>query len=205
METIENKKKEIMRLELVHIPKTAGRSLLETYPECQWNSKKTISKVRAKIPYYFEKKCPCNFWHNHELISALYGGDAKTFCVIRDPVDRLVSEYKHRKLPDDAGFFNHVVRIWRKEVEENPFMLDNHLRPQHLFAEQCDHVLLLDKDFEKNLHNLLKQYCIKPKPLHHIGSHPYQHVNRQCLSKKNLVWVHSYYKKDFEMCETYRQ
>lgn len=194
-----------MRLELVHIPKTAGRSLLETYPECQWMGKKSdLSTVVNKIPHYFEQKRPCNFWHHHELIQPLYV-DAKKFCVIRDPVDRLVSEYKHRKLPDDVGFFNHVVKRWRKEVEVNPFMLDNHLRPQHLFAEQCDHVVMLDKDFENNLYNLLKQYGIPPKPLHHIGSEPYQHVNRHCLSKKNLAWVHSYYKKDFEMCEIYRR
>lgn len=195
-----------MRLEFVHIPKTGGQSIKASFPECQWYSKQTDkSTVAHKIPGYFDDSPRgttarrCNFWHNHELISSLYDEGCRTFCVIRDPVDRIVSEYRWRKFPDDALIFNEILREWRHRIRHDPFMLDNHLAPQHLFAEQCDHVLKLDKDLEKSVNELVSRYGIAPRPLKHIASRPYRFVNRSVLDSNNMRWVRSYYAKDFEL------
>ena len=45
---------------------------------------------------------------------------------------------------NDAHTFQAETKYQSYDVEKNPFFLDNHLAPQHLFAAQCDHVLLFD-------------------------------------------------------------
>ena len=187
-------------LELVHIPKTGGTALTYTFEECEWGISANRDKVIMKIPNYSLENFgpPCSFWHNHELIDTLYQG-SKTFCVIRDPWSRILSEYRYLHLPDDVSTLNSILSKWKVEVEEDPFCYDNHLAPQHLFADKCDHVLLFD-NLEENVNRLVEQYGIAPRPLveGNVSSRYHQVTSKEIISLENKTWIQSYYAKDFE-------
>jgi len=191
----------MMTLEFVHIPKTGGTAIVSTYKECQWGRFGEESKVRQRLFHYDLKPwaLPCSFWHNHTLVDALYKG-SKTFCVFRDPMDRILSVYRFQGRLDNAFTFNTTLQQWKVELEKNPFFLDNHLAPQHLFAEQCDHVLLFD-GLEKEVHGLVQQYGIAPRTLKkdNISIGRYHVVNnKNIISDKNMAWLRTYYAKDLE-------
>lgn len=201
-----------MTLEFVHIPKTGGTAITLTYKDLQWGNFADLDKVCERLFYYDLKAAaiPCSYWHNHTLIDTLYKG-SKTFCVFRDPIDRILSEYRFQRffvegnVLDDDFSFNTTLEGWKIEVEKNPYFLDNHLAPQHLFAEQCDHVLLFDF-LEKEVNELVEQYGITPRKLEkenvNISFPHYRHVkNRDVISDENMEWLQSYYATDLEWYE----
>lgn len=195
-------------LEFVHIPKTGGVSIVFTYSEYQWGHLADRDKVREKIPHYDLRDCgpPCSFWHHHGLIETLYQG-SHTFCVIRNPLDRILSEYRFQNLPDHVSSLNATLAQWKMDVAENPFSHDNHLTPQHLFAEKCNHVLLLDDHLEQSVQRLVEQYGITPKTLlrENVSIQQYQHITSpDIISLENREWIESYYAKDFEWYDRLR-
>jgi Sulfotransferase family len=188
-------------LEFVHIPKTGGEAIIHTYyPEFRWGRFCPPRTLKNKIPHYSHrpKGPPCSYWHNHELIPLLYG-HAPTFCVFRDPIDRIVSEYRWQKRPDNVVIFNKTLTEWKTRVLSNPFLADNHLRPQYLFAEQCHHVLLFDR-LDNDMDALMRRYGITPRRL--VVKNPtaakYRVVSRQAISPENMQWIRAYYAKDLE-------
>jgi hypothetical protein len=73
------------------------------------------------------------------------------------------------------------------------------LAPQHLFADQCDHVLLFD-NLEENVNGLVEQYDIAPRPLvkENVSIRYDQVTSKEIISLENKTWIQSYYAKDFE-------
>ena len=59
------------------------------------------------------------------------------FAILRDPVARMISEYRYRaeRRGLDLGFDAWVARILRR-FEDNPYVLDNHIRPQAEFVRE---------------------------------------------------------------------
>ena len=78
----------MVKLEFVHIPKTGGTSIEHTYNEYKFG-KFSINCIGTE-----NKDCN-SFWHNCQPINRMYN-NSKTFCVIRNPIDKLISEIKYR-------------------------------------------------------------------------------------------------------------
>ncbi|MDU8926153.1 sulfotransferase family 2 domain-containing protein [Alisedimentitalea sp. MJ-SS2] len=116
-----------------HIPKTGGTSI-ETY----LRSKGQVT-MHSGVDLEW---LPCSPQHMHvELHGALLepGFCDYTFAVLRDPVERMKSEYRHRsKRASDRG--KHVASFdeWAPRVlklsRNQPYLYDNHLRPQTEFV-----------------------------------------------------------------------
>ncbi|QXT39453.1 sulfotransferase family 2 domain-containing protein [Gymnodinialimonas ceratoperidinii] len=118
----------------LHIPKAGGTSI-ET-----WLS--TYSSESFRLPRK-NSLLPCVPQHFHgEILSLLFAPDFfdYSFCVTRNPYDRLLSEYNyrmsHRKrlerifpTPD----FQTWVRRTFKRYRKDPFIYSNHIRPQSEF------------------------------------------------------------------------
>ncbi len=112
-----------------HIPKTGGSSV-ET----------AMRKAGARRALHFHKRLDfvrCNLQHMHaELFDTFVPPKFynKGFCVIRHPIARLVSEYRWRQTLDQASLpFDPWVRRQIAAYAQNPYVLDNHMRPQHEF------------------------------------------------------------------------
>lgn len=111
-----------------HIPKTGGSSVeayLRTkgavalqFPRRLGWSKSTVQHMHARI---HARLVPDDF------------ADA-SFAVLRDPVDRMVSEYRHRVDRNARQRpFPDFVRAVFDAYERDPYIHDNHIRPQSEF------------------------------------------------------------------------
>ncbi|MDQ2092093.1 sulfotransferase family 2 domain-containing protein [Marimonas arenosa] len=116
-----------------HIPKTGGTSV-ETY----LRSKGRLALHHNRSGEWLK----CSPQHMQaEVYTAMFGSDFwdHAFAVIRDPVARLQSEYRHRtrraaaRERDIAPFDIWAPRVLRRALDD-PYLLDNHLRPQAEFV-----------------------------------------------------------------------
>ena len=117
-----------------HIPKTGGSSIEE------WLGQVGLLGLRHNGAI---ERMGCAPQHMHAaLFESLFKGafvDAR-FAVLRDPVDRLVSEYRYRRgqverkgkrqMPSLGAWVDRAFRLYA----DNPYFLDNHIRPQAEFV-----------------------------------------------------------------------
>ena len=111
-----------------HIPKTGGASI-ESY---------MAAKGQIALRYAFRQGWSrATSQHMHAEIHRRLVPEAfcdQSFTVLRDPMDRLQSEYRYQR---DRGAtqsdFNPWARLMLGLVQSNPYVMDNHLRPQAEF------------------------------------------------------------------------
>ena len=113
----------------IHIPKTGGTSVEKVLSDA--------GGVEALRDSVLIPGMPCTPQHFHAAIleSLLPRGLCDfAFTIVRNPFDRLASEYKMRVLgPDRAIGFDDWFEVVLRRHARNPFVNDNHIRPQHEF------------------------------------------------------------------------
>lgn len=199
-------------MKFVHIPKTAGISIATTYSDYGWG---------IFDPSLGCNRPPCcarggggrrtNHQHSDKhdvhdpgILRDLYR-DEITFCVVRDPIDRLLSEYRYHDHPDDPIALNDTIKQWRSEIARDPHCYMNHLLPQSCFACFCTHVLRYDS-LENDLEQLLVQYDIPMRPLKRVNgpSKEYENIVPSAISQENMDWILEYYRDDFRLLSAQR-
>ena len=92
---------------------------------------------------------PCSPQHFHgTLLEQLFGAEEFdwAFMVVRHPVGRMVSQYRYevhrRRQPLPAPPFFRWLRETILARRDNPYVRDNHLRPQHEFEEGVRNLVL---------------------------------------------------------------
>lgn len=116
---------------LIHIPKTGGSSIEEMLVEA---GALQALKFHKRLDY-----SACTPQHMHwELLCRWVPKSFYNFSlvIVRNPFDRLASEYAWRvRLADEPiASFNDWVRTALRRYEKNPFVHDNHIRPQVEFV-----------------------------------------------------------------------
>lgn len=108
----------------IHVPKTGGSSI-----------EQSLRIMGCKCAFLYSSAlgyAKCTPQHMHrEIIEAFIPENFCdfTFSVVRNPWSRLLSEYKMRK--DNAGLqFREWVEITFDRYQKNPYVYDNHIRPQ---------------------------------------------------------------------------
>ena len=152
-----SKEKQISIL-YIHIPKCGGGSIESFFRDNQYDQ-----KLFSLNPLGLLK---CSPQHMHAgLLESILNIErfSYVFTVVRNPVSRLISEYKWRiKHSTAENGFDYWYEITRKKYEKNNFYFDNHIRPMHEFiTRRCD-VLKL----EDGLSNIPGKIEIK---LNHLG------------------------------------
>jgi hypothetical protein len=120
----------------VHIPRTGGTTV-----EHWLRSLGDLRLFAGSIPA-FTKVTPQHLRAND--IDELMGEDFfdYAFAIVRNPFDRLASEYRARRSLALEGFWRTAPRFpgWLESsleaLRNNPFHLDNHLRPQWDFVSR---------------------------------------------------------------------
>ena len=147
-----------------HCPKSGGTSiehyLAERYPPLRLVDRKWGKKWRfcgetrrARI-----RSSPQHMtWE--DALSVLPSKPDHVFTVVRDPVARLISEYKfHRTLRGTGRVgrllrqldFSTWLRVVLRAARQDPFLFDNHLRAQHEFIPESGAVVFrLEDGLEK--------------------------------------------------------
>lgn len=111
----------------IHIPKTGGSSIEHTL--------RAMGGSNALLNGSALGYAKCTPQHMHgELLDAFIPKDfcELTFTVVRDPKQRLLSEYKMRKEKAGLPFDEWVERTFER-YGKNPYLYDNHIRPQTEF------------------------------------------------------------------------
>jgi sulfotransferase famil protein len=123
----------------VHIPKTGGTTVERLFSSAGWTTH--LRRTRRTDPELFEL-LRCSPQHLHaEVLRDLFKLRQfdVVFSVVRDPVDRFRSEFAHRHSGqlDSTQADADTVSAWADQAfarwERNPYILDNHLRPQTEF------------------------------------------------------------------------
>lgn len=196
-----NKLKENMKnkeLKFIHIPKNAGTSIEELGKKLnlKWGKYDYSNlDLREKL-----SEIPCCYWHNYLFKN---NSNVDYFCIIRNPYDRIKSEYFYRKNKNQV--FNLCLNSWIEKflINNTKNVYDCHLIPQYNYIfdnegnKKIKHVLRLDSNLNKNLKELLNKYDIN------IVVDDFEKKNKSYqvkdyLSKDSIKLINDYYKKDFE-------
>ena len=133
-------------LDFVHIPKTGGTGIVASL------GAGARSAAKRKRGFFRDgRRCRCSAWHVPPRYAPRARHRPQTFCVVRDPLERLLSEFRFREFPDRND--RDAAEAWLRTVlpKLNSCDLDCHLLPQHEFVwdargrRTCDHVLRHDR------------------------------------------------------------
>ncbi|CAK9056118.1 unnamed protein product [Durusdinium trenchii] len=184
VELAEQKQKRCLKF--IHIPKTAGSSIdqLGFNLKLNWGPNdrslrcSNMSLCRQTTPLlrpccWPKSTTACSLWHYppsvDEQLAQIYA-NCSTFCVVRDPIMRFMSEYfymsKHKHVQGDLcdpGKFEQYANETLQRLGEDPFVDDCHLVPQAYYLSSkdgrrlCDHIIRYEH-LQTELTQLLKWY-----------------------------------------------
>jgi hypothetical protein len=179
------------KLEFIHIPKTAGTSVED------FGLENNIKWGRYNKKYLNENYKLCSNWH-----SPNFKYKKNNFTIIRNPYDRIISEYFYRKTK--VPFINWLNNIIKK-FKVNKYVFDCHLLPQSEYVydkngnKKIEHIIYMDQNMLNNLDILFKKYNLNLD----IKKFPKKNVSNKIFSKyeldqKTLDKIYNFYKIDFD-------
>lgn len=136
----------------IHIPKAAGTTIEDTFCKNDFDtSLRRGGQFGKKLGFDIKNKCSPQ--HMHATLLERHLGHRKfnyIFTVVRNPMTRIVSEFKFRKkhFPDSVTEFGDFVHDVGRNITKTPSMFDNHLRCQHEFLWRDVHVFQLENGLE---------------------------------------------------------
>lgn len=187
----------------VHIPKTGGTSI-EKFFRAQ-KVKVGLNSQALHGPGRFG--FPCSPQHFHEaILSELFPAgffDGKV-AIIRNPVERMLSEYRHRmgilvRKGRAAVTFERWLRGSLRKYSKDPYFKDNHFRPQVDFLDDQTKLFRLEEGLDRPVEHLANLLEVKVPPhvvipVKNAGPSVRADVSDECLS---LIQKH--YTRDFEV------
>lgn len=197
-------------LQFIHIPKNAGTYIakLGKLNGFQWGCENEALMNHEMIP---------NVPSNHVPVRHIDGIDiyknVKTFCVIRNPFDKLVSAYKflmfHQiKKPFDKETLNKFVLNLQDELAKNKFVYEGHFLPQYEFIFDDDGVRICDtilcfENLHKGIEYIDNKYDLKlsNRPSGKINQSDYSNLTRYDLNNDSIAIIKKIYAQDFELKE----
>ena len=130
----------------VHIPKCGGSSFLKAMNQRRWLELLSIRGLHANQLKFMR----CSPQHLHaELLHQLIKPEAFDHIVtlVREPMSRLISEYSWQKV---QGMTDLQPEQWIEqtfsEFQKDPFLDDNHIRPQSDFILDPTKIYKLEED-----------------------------------------------------------
>lgn len=127
----------------VHVPRTGG-----TYIEALFKTNGYEMALWSPRPKKFGMVCAAQYFHR-DLYRPLVDIDAFAFrfMTVRHPLDRLLSQYRHAKRRRAVALMEWLDMVER-ELPGNPYLIDNHLRPQHEFVDPAVQIFRQEDRFD---------------------------------------------------------
>ncbi|WP_062305611.1 sulfotransferase family 2 domain-containing protein [Demequina subtropica] len=129
----------------LHIPKTGGTSIERAFEAAGWNTELRDGRSGKANPNWVRRVSPQHF-HTEVLESWLmFERFDAIFTVVRDPLRRFVSDFiwsmRNDKTVDTSAA---ALEVWAEKTLRraiaNPWVLDNHMRPQVEYLHPLAHV-----------------------------------------------------------------
>ncbi|MCK0118297.1 sulfotransferase family protein [Isoptericola sp. S6320L] len=145
----------------IHVPKTGGSSVEHHFLAAGWEMSYHDGRMGKGKPNYL-RTCTPQHMHGQLLQETLRLGrfDA-IFAVVRDPVARFRSEYvmRHKQeLTTTADAVDAWAEHTFERFERNPFVHDNHIRPQVEFLVRKAQVYRLEDGLDAAMADLNDQF-----------------------------------------------
>jgi len=127
------------------------------------------------------------------------------FAIVRNPYRRLESEYKLRHALAKQGFFKGIetfpawVETTLAQARGNPWILDNHIRPQWQFASRHMRIFKFEDGLETIWATVRDEAGLSvhtPAPPSQLGTEAFDGVIDWDIREINLV--REFYRQDFE-------
>ncbi|WEV77646.1 sulfotransferase family 2 domain-containing protein [Janibacter cremeus] len=118
----------------IHIPKTGGSSIERAFADAGWDTLYRDGRV-GRRSWNDIRRCTPQHMHR-EMLEALFRIERfdGVFTVVRDPMARIKSEYLWRHRTAEFSIDGRSVEKWTAgsfaRYAKDPFLFDNHLRPQ---------------------------------------------------------------------------
>lgn len=127
----------------VHVPRTGG-----TYIETLFKANGFDMALWSTRPKKFGMVCAPQYFHR-ALYLPLVDLDAFAlrFMTVRHPLDRLLSQYRHAHRRRAIGLLDWLDMV-DHDLPKNPYLIDNHLRPQHEFIDDSLQVFRQEDRFD---------------------------------------------------------
>ena len=172
----------------IHVPRTGGTSIEIWFERSGYSSTWIGNRTR-------NRKCALQHY-DAELIEKFIRPNVKwdySFITVRHPLTKMLSECKLRRVKDVNKWINHAL----DKMAKNPYVWDNHLRPQHQFL-----VNGIDRVFKFEEINS-RQKILKDKFPDLVGDMPHFSKGRRkilpnAISKESIARIQEVYKKDYE-------
>jgi len=197
-QNFEDKQKPLL---FIHIPKTGGTFVEDEFKKYNYNVGRYDPNKNLRT------KSTCSFWHtplkNNKNINF---NDYITFTVVRDPYDRIISEYNWKG-------FSHNNYGLTKDSEINDFVSklntndiiykgDCHLVPQteyltDAYGNKVQHILH-QEHLNEELNEFIKTYRLGIElSTEKIQKKSRNHTKDE-LNDTSLKFIQKYFKKDFD-------
>jgi hypothetical protein len=178
----------------IHIPKTGGSTVEEVlkargarqalkYHKRQGFSQTTPQHMHREI---FRNWVPPGFYDY-------------AFCLVRNPYSRMASEYRYRATLTKTSLppFNDWAMATLGEYEKNPFLFDNHIRPQVEFPTQKCAVFRLEDGLDTPIRTALAELGMTDEGLtiHHARKSTHSPLDVQ---RKTIDRITAFYAEDFK-------
>jgi len=159
--------KDDLRVLFVHVPKAGGSAIERAFADAEWRVAYRDARVRAGGLNDLRR---CSPQHMHasmlETILVPERFDA-VFMTVREPLARFRSEYAMRNAQAGAPAAAAVERWYDEAVRAyaaNPFVHDNHLRPQAEFVLPNAQVYRLEEGLENVVADLNERFGLRLPP-----------------------------------------
>ena len=186
----------------IHVPKTGGSSIEELFVRSGF--KMDLFGITESSMYVTEKgsRIPLQHLHSELLLETINWSEINySFMIYRDPVERIISDYKFR-----TTYFEKECKLnaddWiiktLNEYKEDNSIKHNHIRPQNEFyIEGCDVY-----DF-KDIGSMGQILSKSIEGLENINTPHENKSRRKCTIKDSTVeCIKNFYRKDYEWFES---
>lgn len=192
----------------VHVPKTAGMSMLRLFLDDGWSldyfdrgvTGETLNHLRPCSPQHMHAALLTSVWKT-ELFDGI-------FMVVRNPYDRFRSEF----VMDNSQEFTlseSAVARWAKKCfdgyEAAPYINDNHLRPQNEFCLPGSLVMRFEEGFKFNVNKLNGYFSLGLPPkspremVPEVDGTPTFDSKQVPIGKKVSQMIEAFYAEDFRL------
>ncbi len=180
----------------VHIPKTGGASV-----ESFFRHHTTVHMFDDR-PLNPDFRCSPQHFHCDQLKKLLpFNWYSYKFTIIRNPYTRLVSEYRMRmlnKLSNQVPVvpFDQWVDETFNNYSKNPWIWDNHIRPQWEFVDDSFEIFQFEEGIPKIINKI--RYRLELPPINEPIPHRQKSKKIPVLpSNETLSSIAAFYKEDF--------
>ena len=127
-------RKDDLTILYIHVPKSGGTAI-ELFFEKNGFEIDYVDRTGTKQSLNRVRRCSPQHMHTTQLREIFDTGRfSHVFMSVRHPVSRIISEYKMRlSVQPNVPEFSNWVHDTLRQYQTNPFVLDNHIRPQSEF------------------------------------------------------------------------